>query len=563
MHRACLPIVALLALVFMCVAAPDPTPSPEQLRKDFPPTFNWPDRRPIGTLFLAASGKNWPGNPRGYFYDEKLDIRTEQGRADLRTRMLKVADDAIAYTREVGGQGVIVWDLEGGEFPHATTYIGDPRVLPKVAPEMDAIADEFFRKFKDANMPVGICIRPSKIVFKDPNDPTKWAHIKTAYGHTHMVDPVEEIVSKIDYARKRWGCTIYYMDTNVTLERDAAGNMLRDAQDKPKLRLLTAAEMRDIHRKHPDVLIWPEFQTPGYFASNSGYGEFHTLGDLEVKERAIYPDAFRVWATRMQEDDIYRDWDKFLAAGIKPRDVFLFQIMPAKNGMGPLLQRAYEDAASNEAPPRELEALITTARDHKSWALRRRAITALADHKEPSATAALAAIVEKNTDALELFAARALAKQNTDEAFKVLLAMLEKPGRPAFAAAFGLGATGRAEAVAPIIRAFEATKEFQTRWAIIDALGELKKPEAVPMLVANLRALAKGSAVVSRVKTIRALGAIGDRAAIAPLLEALADKAFEPQRPLIARALRQITGIASESQSEAYWRKAVSTQPNR
>ena len=40
-------------------------------------------------------------------------------------------------------QGIIVWDLEGQEFIHPTTYIGDPRALGAgYAPEMNAIADE-------------------------------------------------------------------------------------------------------------------------------------------------------------------------------------------------------------------------------------------------------------------------------------------------------------------------------------------------------------------------------------------------------------------------------------
>ena len=35
--------------------------------------------------------------------------------------------------------------------------------------------------------------------------------------------------------------------------------------------MLTADEIRQLHRNQPGVLIWPEFQELGYFASASGY----------------------------------------------------------------------------------------------------------------------------------------------------------------------------------------------------------------------------------------------------------------------------------------------------
>ena len=160
--------------------------------------FDWPDRRPIGAIFLATSGKDWPKNPRGYFNDPDLDVSTPEGKAELRRKMMDLADASIKRVKEVGAQGIIVWDIEGGEMPHAVTYLGDPRILPRVAPEMDAIADEFFAKFREAGISTGICIRPSTIVFKNEGN---YPWITGRYGHTDGQDPVGVLAEKIAYAK--------------------------------------------------------------------------------------------------------------------------------------------------------------------------------------------------------------------------------------------------------------------------------------------------------------------------------------------------------------------------
>ncbi len=46
-------------------------------------------------------------------------------------------------------------------------------MLPQAAPEMDEYADAFFRKFLDAGLKTGVCIRPSRII---PNPKGGWKH---------------------------------------------------------------------------------------------------------------------------------------------------------------------------------------------------------------------------------------------------------------------------------------------------------------------------------------------------------------------------------------------------
>ena len=70
---------------------------------------------------------------------------------------------------------VIVWDLEGQEKPHCISYVGDPRKLPQVAPEMDRFADAFMKKFRDAGFRTGLTLRPTDYYEPTPGK-RDWTH---------------------------------------------------------------------------------------------------------------------------------------------------------------------------------------------------------------------------------------------------------------------------------------------------------------------------------------------------------------------------------------------------
>jgi hypothetical protein len=59
---------------------------------------------------------------------------------------------------------------------------------------------------------------------------------------------------KIEYARKNWGCTLFYVDTN---------GVYRQAGEKQEFgwALLDSHVWRDVARRHPDVLLIPELGT--------------------------------------------------------------------------------------------------------------------------------------------------------------------------------------------------------------------------------------------------------------------------------------------------------------
>lgn len=503
-------------------------------------TADWPDRRPIGTIFLATSGKNWPKNPRGYFNDPDLDVSTEAGKAELRRRMMDLADRTIARVNEVGAQGVVVWDIEGGEMPHAVTYLGDPRILSRVAPEMDAIADEFFARFREAGVPTGICIRPSTIVFADEGN---YPWIKGRYGHTDGPDPVGVLSEKIAYARKRWGCTNFYVDTNYTPKLEN-GEMVRKKGGQPDFRMLSSAEMAELRKRHPDVLIWPEFQEPDYFSSVSGYAEYHQVGRFSEVQREKYPNAFRVWMPRLLPEDIYAAWEDFITQGMMKGEVFLFECAPSMSPMGEVLKNARSEAALRREnpgfqPAGDAQGLLAQLQTEKDWARRRVLVEALGSHPSSEVSTALAGLLTEN-NGLQWFAARALAHQETPEAFQILRNAARTGGSEQIPAIIGLGSSGGAEAVDVLLPLLTVPDKPEVRWAALDALGTLGKPEAAPALLETLKSLEGTPAMRSKEKVIRALGRVNDPAAVPVLLETLKKPEYARLRPVILKSLANL-----------------------
>jgi hypothetical protein len=175
----------------------------------WPMTLSWPDRRPIGELFTSVPTSSprpdTDPNPRGYWFAPNIDIRTSSGLAAFQQAALSYADNSVTILKNMDAQGAIVWDLEGQQYPHDTSYIGDPSLLSTLAPEMNGIADAFFRKFLDAGLRVGVTIRPQRLVLAGSNTYQDWAN---------MTDPGGVMLQKMRYAHDRWGCTLFYVDSD-------------------------------------------------------------------------------------------------------------------------------------------------------------------------------------------------------------------------------------------------------------------------------------------------------------------------------------------------------------
>ncbi len=240
----------------------------EKLRRMHGAGADWPDRRPIGMLIASSVGHTSKTNPRGWFNDKRIDITTPEGKEAFRERAMKYADNSIRVLKGMDAQGMILWDVEGSENPHPVTYIGDPRLVEKTAPEMDAVADEFFGKFREAGLRTGVCIRPSRVYF-DP-EKKKWRHntgstwgsgVEAEYEDIRpekvpdwLFYPVaRRLADKIAYAKKRWGASIFYIDTN------GIHRFYGQKPDMKNLWILLSAQMyRAVREEHPDVLLIPE-----------------------------------------------------------------------------------------------------------------------------------------------------------------------------------------------------------------------------------------------------------------------------------------------------------------
>jgi hypothetical protein len=281
--------------------------------KAHPRVLRWRDRRPIGAIVLSspAAQHHSAKNPRGWLSDPALDAVNPKA---FRKRMLAWADDCVRNLKAMDAQGMIFWDLEGEELPHPTTFLGDPRLVGKYAPEMDAIADELFAKFRKADLRTGVCIRPSRL---RPN-PDKSSAIPVYHDHMDF-DPVAEMSAKISYAKKRWGCLLFYIDTNVTWAFSAG----EGGEKQPVSWPMRAELMRRLAELHPDVLLIPEFQYLGYHSHTSAYRELSAGITATPEEiRLAYPDAFSV--IKVEDPKLVDAHRSELVRAVDRGDILLF-----------------------------------------------------------------------------------------------------------------------------------------------------------------------------------------------------------------------------------------------
>jgi hypothetical protein len=236
----------------------------------YPMTLSWTDRRPIGELYPSGSGplSRTATNPNGWFNDGNVNVTTPAGLAAFRTRLLAYADTSIAVLKQDNAQGMITWDMEGEQYPNAT-YIGDPRLATRLAPELNYqnVVDAYFKKFTDAGLRVGLTIRPTEVKFNQ-NGPYQ----------APSDDVAQTLINKIKYAQTRWGCTLFYVDsTDITMD----GVVFKNIMDAC-----------------PGVLLIPETQNYKDYAYTAPYDEVRQgITSTPADVRAAYPHSFTVIQT--------------------------------------------------------------------------------------------------------------------------------------------------------------------------------------------------------------------------------------------------------------------------
>lgn len=284
----------------------------------YPRIFTAPaPRKPMARLsFNGKFRPTYPKNPRGWFNDPSIDVTTSQGIATFQSRLLAAADSAVAEMTRMGAAGGIIWDIEGQQLDQ--TFIGDPSQAETLAPELVGVLDAFMAKFKSAGLPIGFTLRPqvfsvqkgtinvsgtnvtwaggaqfssawvnqpaggeitiggSNYMIASVQSPTSLTLRQSAgtanavpylYGlQTNTANPYGVLYTKAQYAKQRWGATLFYVDCDL----DYKGNMT------------PAAVFQQLTQTLPGTAYFPEWKTPRDYA--------YTYGFLDSTNGIVSPD---------------------------------------------------------------------------------------------------------------------------------------------------------------------------------------------------------------------------------------------------------------------------------
>jgi hypothetical protein len=239
-----------------------------------PQLNSWADRRPIGQDFLApAVNQKWPTNPRGWLNDQTINVFTSAGLASFKSKMFQHANLLISLAKQMNAQGIIFWDIEGEQYPQGvSTYVGDPRQLSTVAPEMNAIADELLATFSKQGLRIGLTIRAQQIVFRPDGS---FFQRDWPVGDDNAV--FNDLDAKINYAITRWGASIFYIDSNSW----------------PNGYYQDVVIYQQLQQKYPNVLICPEFHVLKYYTCVAPYLEMRRgWFGTSRSDYDVFPGAF-------------------------------------------------------------------------------------------------------------------------------------------------------------------------------------------------------------------------------------------------------------------------------
>ncbi|MFP4028270.1 MAG: HEAT repeat domain-containing protein [Candidatus Brocadiia bacterium] len=241
-------------------------------RQTHPRLLNWHDRSPITRHFFGGGLDK--KKILNYFKDPK-SVELPRATEKFRKRILSAIDRNIAASKKIGAQAIIIWDIEGNSFPHPTTYIGDPRLTKILNPVMDDVADEMFEHIREAGLKPGVCIRPTQVKYVEKEN--KVVHRHTPVLEKYPRDPVfHQLDAKIQYAKERWGCEVFYIDTPFFWRP-------RGPKDKWSAGMIQAEVWEKLLKKHPDILMIPEF----HYLEQLAYDALGRIGGKEATAALI------------------------------------------------------------------------------------------------------------------------------------------------------------------------------------------------------------------------------------------------------------------------------------
>lgn len=261
------------------IPAPVPVPTP---------ALNWPDRRPIGMVMLA----NYTGSTETDNYMSE-DFET-------------TAKRAIEVMKDIDAQGCIVWDAEGTRFPRPYTYYGDPKLTPQKV-------DIYFQTIAASGFRTGVCIRPDVI---------KW---DTSWPEHHVAsDPYEDMRAKIEYAHNRWGCTLFYVDSNVGVGLDAGTKNTIGAGQ-----LMSADIFARLHKTFPAFLIIPEWHDKSYEPHTALF--WHAGWGNDMRGLSVVNAADTGWS------------DEWLAGAVRDGHILMGRVFWSGAPELPKIKKAYQN----------------------------------------------------------------------------------------------------------------------------------------------------------------------------------------------------------------------------
>lgn len=201
----------------------------------------------------------------------------------------------------IGGQGIIIWDITGSGSTNFSTghesYLGDPRFLNPVSsgltvstayspfvppasalgingiePAMEAIADSLFTSIRNSGLKCGVALRAQKVNVDGSGNLVPSGTLGSHQpNYNTIANQLADLDAKITYAYNRWGCRMFYVDSNAPSNDVYSALQLATIQTTTPAYVYTQLAIR-----HPDCLIIPE----QYF--NSAFSYDHTIQSNET-----------------------------------------------------------------------------------------------------------------------------------------------------------------------------------------------------------------------------------------------------------------------------------------
>lgn len=183
------------------------------------PGPDWSDRRPVALVRLWAA-VDTTGNPRSYAHvPAQTDLATPTGRAAFRAALADEGAELAGRLVRAGCQAALIWDVEGHQ-AGSIMYVGDPTRLGDLAPEMDAAIDPYVAALAAAGLRTGVLLRPERLE----------RGADGAWRQQPIVDHGAHLAAKAAYAHRRWGCTLFFLNSAVLPGRRLAPDAVAAVQ---------------------------------------------------------------------------------------------------------------------------------------------------------------------------------------------------------------------------------------------------------------------------------------------------------------------------------------------